>query len=98
MYYLWIMPAGLSTQGIFQLISGTFNAMGRPLISAGLNASRVVFFYFPLAYFGMVLLGIPGMIGGIAVTNIITGVIAMAIFRHFFAHPGHHVPTTAPTA
>jgi len=82
MYYLWIMPAGLSTQGIFQLISGTFNAMGRPLVSAGLNVSRVVFFYFPLAYAGTLLLGLPGMVGGIAVTNIVTGLIAIFLFRY----------------
>ncbi len=81
-YYLWIMPAGLSAQGIFQLISGTFNAMGRPLVSAGLNVSRVVFFYGPLAWAGTILLGMPGLIGGIAATNIVTGFIAMFLFRY----------------
>jgi putative MATE family efflux protein len=85
-YYLWIMPAGLSAQGIFQLISGTFNAMGRPLVSAGLNISRVVLFYGPLAWLGTVLFGFPGLIGGIAATNIVTGFIAILLFRHICVH------------
>ncbi|MBN2224843.1 MAG: MATE family efflux transporter [Deltaproteobacteria bacterium] len=85
-YYLWIMPAGLSTQGVFMLISGTFNAMGRPLISAAMSVLRVFVFYLPLTWAGTVLFGFSGMIGGIAVTNVITGTAAIFLFRRICVH------------
>ncbi len=85
-YYLWIMPAGLATQGVFLVVSGTFNAIGRPLTAAVMNVLRVSIFYLPLAWLGTVLFGFPGMIGGIAVTNIITGTAANYLFKRICVH------------
>jgi putative MATE family efflux protein len=85
-YYLWIMPAGLATQGVFLVVSGTFNAIGRPLIAAIMNVLRVFIFYLPLAWLGTVLYGFPGLIGGIAVTNIITGTAANFLFKRICVH------------
>jgi putative MATE family efflux protein len=85
-FYLWIMPAGLATQGLFLVISGTFNAIGRPLTSATMNVLRVFIFYLPLAWLGTVLFGFGGMIGGIALTNIITGTAAIFLFKKICVH------------
>ncbi|MBN1882820.1 MAG: MATE family efflux transporter [Deltaproteobacteria bacterium] len=75
--YLYIMPAGLSLQGIFQVISATLNAINRPIDAAGLNIIRVFLFYIPLTFLGTLLLGYPGLIGGIALTNNITGLMGL---------------------
>ena len=85
-HYLWIMPAGLATQGIFLIVSGTFNAIGRPLTSAIMNVLRVSIFYLPLAWLGTVLFGFAGLIGGIAVTNVVTGTAAAFVFRRVCIH------------
>jgi putative MATE family efflux protein len=85
-YYLWIMPAGLATQGVFLVVSGTLNAIGRPLTAAVMNVLRVSIFYLPLAWFGTVHFGFPGLIGGIAVTNIITGTAANFLFKRICVH------------
>jgi putative MATE family efflux protein len=85
-HYLWIMPAGLATQGIFLVVSGTFNAIGRPLMSATMSVLRVFIFYLPLAWAGTVLFGFPGLIGGIALTNILTGTGALVFFRRVCVH------------
>jgi len=85
-YYLWVMPAGLATQGVFLVVSGTFNAIGRPLTSATMSVLRVTIFYLPLAWLGTVLFGFPGLIGGIAVTNIITGTAAAFLFKKICIH------------
>jgi len=76
--YLYIMPAGLSLQGVFHIISATLNAINRPIDAAGLNVIRVFLFYIPLTFLGAMLLGFPGLIGGIAVTNIITGFMGLS--------------------
>ncbi len=85
-YYLWIMPAGLATQGVFLVVSGTFNAIGRPLIAAVMSVLRVFIFYLPLAWLGTILFGFPGLIGGIAVTNVITGAAANFLFKRICVH------------
>jgi len=76
--YLYIMPAGLSLQGVFHIISATLNAINRPIDAAGLNIIRVFLFYIPLTFLGTMLLGFPGLIGGIALTNIITGLMGLS--------------------
>lgn len=95
--YLWIMPAGLATQGIFLTVSSTFNAIGRPLTSATMSVLRVFIFYLPLSWLGTVLLGFPGMIGGIAVTNIITGTAAIMLFKRICVHDEVCIKKETPT-
>ena len=75
--YLYIMPAGLSLQGVFHIIGSTLNAVNRPIDAAGLNIIRVFLFYIPLTFLGTVLLGYPGLIGAIALTNNITGLMGL---------------------
>jgi len=75
--YLYIMPAGLSLQGVFQVIGATLNAVNRPIDAAGLGVIRVFLFYIPLTFLGTALLGYPGLIGGIALTNSITGLMGL---------------------
>jgi len=75
--YLFIMPAGLSLQGVFQVIGATLNAINRPIDSAVLNVIRMFVFYIPLTLLGTFLFGFPGIIGGIALTNIITGFMGL---------------------
>jgi putative MATE family efflux protein len=86
MLYLFIMPAGLPLQGVFHLVSVVFNAIDHPLHSAGLNLIRMFIFYIPLAYFGTVIFAFPGLIGGIALANIISGIIAFYWIRRVCVH------------
>jgi Na+-driven multidrug efflux pump len=80
--YLWIVPLGYGLQGICMLTSASFNAINKPLNAAALGLMRMFALYIPLAYFSAQLYGLSGLFGGIALANIIAGILALLWIRH----------------
>jgi len=86
--YLWIVPIGYALKGAF-FISGTiFNAVSRPIRFAGINMFRMFVLYIPLAWFGGRLLGYSGLLAGVTLANIISGLVAMALLQALFRQIG----------
>lgn len=77
MLYLWIVPLGLGLQGVAVITSSTLNAINKPINSALLVVVRLFVLYVPLTYIGSRLWRLEGLFGGMALANIITGILAV---------------------
>lgn len=84
--YLWLVPIGFGFQGIVMLICSTLNALHQPLYGTLISILRLFAFTVPLALVGGWLWGTPGLYGGVAVANVVAGILTLAWFsRHFTA-------------
>ncbi len=83
-HYLWIVPVGHGLMHICAYSSFALNAIGKPLSSAMLNATRVFLFVIPCAFIGAHLLSIPGLFCGIAVGHLLSGVVALCWTNRVF--------------
>ncbi len=77
-YYLRITPLGLGLYGAMRLAAVSFNAINRPLNGAMLSLIRILAFFIPGTYAGAMFFGPKGLFGGIAVANILAGIISIA--------------------
>ncbi|RKX84977.1 MAG: MATE family efflux transporter [Spirochaetes bacterium] len=73
--YLVIVSAGYGLQGVLQLSTNTFSALGKPYRSAALNLLRMFGLYIPLALLGSRLFGLPGIFTGASLSAIIAGIL-----------------------
>jgi putative MATE family efflux protein len=83
--YLRIMPIGYAFYGFVLLVMSSFNALNRPIASAGLNVIRLFIFGVPLAYLGSRFLGVSGIFSGLVIANVVTALIAYGAIRKFLA-------------
>lgn len=74
--YLYIIPLSFGMLGIMMAVAATLNGLNRPLISLGLNLSRTVMLLIFTAL-GAALAGATGIFWAIAITNILSGVMAL---------------------
>jgi len=93
--YLWIIALTYGLQGVCHLASATLNAMNRPFLAAAVIIIRTFVFVVPLAYVGAQLLDVRGAFAGIAVGNVVAGIVALAIVWRTLRHP---IPSDAPAA
>ena len=70
--YLLIVPISFGAQGIVLIASSAFNALGRPMPSAVLTLTRVVFLYIPLALIGKELFGLNGIFAAASLASFVT--------------------------
>ena len=80
-HFLWIVPIGYGMQGVCLVVGSSFNATGVPLKAAALSALQMIVLCIPLAYAGSKLFGVEGIFGGMALSNVIAGRIAIAWTR-----------------
>ena len=80
-WYLWIISIGYGFQGICRLTASVFNAINKPLISAGLNFFRLFVLYIPLSYVGGRYIGLKGVYWGVTVSNVAAGIISLLWIR-----------------
>lgn len=83
-YFVWfmrIMPGGYPLLGIGHVTIAAFNSINRPFHAAMINLVRMFFLAVPLAYLGAWLFSVPGIFGGMALANIISGAGALILFR-----------------
>ncbi len=75
--YLYIVPLSYGFAGILLVANSTFNALGQPIPSVIMTATRMFLLYIPLAYVGSALLGINGIFGAACVANLLVGIGAL---------------------
>jgi Na+-driven multidrug efflux pump len=83
--YLRIMPIGYAFHGFALLVISAFNALNRPITSAGVNILRLFVFGIPLALLGARFVGVPGVFAGVVVANALVGVVAAVAVRKFLS-------------
>lgn len=80
--YLTIVPLSLFGYGIVIAVSAAMNGLGRPGNALALTCLRALGLLAPLAWLGVLLgFGFAGVAAAIAVANVLTGLIGLAIIR-----------------
>lgn len=74
--YLLFVPFSYGPLGLATLVGSAFNALGRPLKASAIVFVRLVVLAVPLAWLGSREFGLPGLFGGIALANVLVGVVA----------------------
>ena len=77
--YLMIVPVAHGLAGITILTNSSLNALHKPMISVGLNITRLFVLLLPLAYIGSMLGDINGLLVGVAVAACLSGAIAFFV-------------------
>jgi putative MATE family efflux protein len=75
-HYLMVVPASYGLQGTLMLLVGGLNAMKRSLHSFACNLVRLFVFLVPCAWLGGMVNGTHGLFAGIAVANLLAGIMA----------------------
>lgn len=83
--YFWVMPLGYGLRGVAIVTSSTLNALHRPLLAGGHNMVRMFGLYIPLGYLGGRMAGIMGLFAGIALANVIAGVLGWVLVTRVLA-------------
>ncbi len=74
--YLWLLPLSHGLLGVHMVSSATFNAINRPLTAAALSLLKAPVLVLVLAWIGNQLFGIAGIFAGMALSNVIVGLLA----------------------
>ena len=77
--YLWIMPFGYALYGVLNVSEETLNAIGRPLAATLQTLIHMFLFYVPFAFAGARIAGLAGLLWGVAVANILGGIVAYGL-------------------
>ncbi len=83
--YLRIIPTSYAFVGVAILTCNQFNALQMPLRSVFFNLLRLIFLAIPFVYIGLLLLGFKGIVLGMALANVVGGVIPFIDFQKVIA-------------
>jgi putative MATE family efflux protein len=75
--YLWIVPFSLGLRGMHQVIWTSLNVLNRPYDSLVLEMLLAFGLWIPLGLAGVHLARLGGLYGGLAVANVVAGVVAI---------------------
>jgi Na+-driven multidrug efflux pump len=79
--YLWIIPIGYALVGIFSVTEETLNAIGKPIIATVSTLIHMFAFYVPFAFAGSYFYGIVGLLAGLALADILGGLVGLSLSR-----------------
>ncbi|MFT4703893.1 MAG: putative MATE family efflux protein [Bradymonadia bacterium] len=79
--YMLVIPLSYGTLGIAHIVATSFNALGKPLRASALVATRLLVLAVPLAALGSSIFALPGLFVGIAVANVLIGMLALFVVR-----------------
>jgi len=74
--YLRIVPIGYGLYGVLLISVSVLNVLRKPLHAALLTITQIFILYVPLAFVGSYLFGIPGIFAALAISYVISGIIA----------------------
>lgn len=79
--YLRIAPVGYSLQGILLLSTAALNALRKPFHASALSVIQMFLLYVPMAYVGARLFDLKGIFGALALSYLISGILAHQVLR-----------------
>jgi len=74
--YLRVISASYALQGVIYAANSTFNAINRPLKATLISMMNSLLLALPLAYLGHLSYGLLGVVSGLLIARLITGVVA----------------------
>ena len=83
--YLCIIPLGYGMREIHRYVGFSFNAVGRPMNSAGINALRIVGLLIPCTVLGARWFGLQGVFWGTVAADVTSACLALLWARVVFA-------------
>ncbi|MBO69132.1 MAG: MATE family efflux transporter [Acidiferrobacteraceae bacterium] len=84
--FLWITPVSFAFYGLVILAAAAYNGINRPMQSATISIVRLFILMIPLAWLGSRWWGLNGIFIGIAVANIIGGLLAAWSIRRYISN------------
>jgi MATE family, multidrug efflux pump len=82
--YLCVIPLGYGMREIHRYVGFSFNAIGRPMSSAAINAIRVLVLLLPITILGARLYGLPGVFWGSVAADVLGACVALLWARRLF--------------
>ncbi len=82
--YLCVIPLGYGMREIHRYVGFSFNAVGRPLSSAGINVIRIVGLLIPCTFLGARFFGLTGVFWGTVAADLTSACLALLWARHLF--------------
>jgi putative MATE family efflux protein len=79
--YLAIVPFGYAFRCIYALDNTVLNVMNRPLTASAITISMMFGVYLPVAYFGSMYLGLPGIFASVAIAYLYGGGLSYFFVR-----------------
>ncbi|HXV36775.1 MAG TPA: MATE family efflux transporter [Myxococcota bacterium] len=83
--YIWLVSLSYGSHGRVMSVNAAFNGMGRPLPAVLISSMRVAIVFLPIALLGRWLIGLPGLFGAAALSNLGVSWIA---YRWLGSHIG----------
>lgn len=74
--YMRIVPLGYGLQGIGLLVTGTLNALQKPIQAASINLVQMLLLYVPLAILLSSIMSVSGLFTALLISYLITSVLA----------------------
>lgn len=74
--YLRIVPIGYGLYGVLLISASVLNVLRKPIHAAMLTITQIFVLYIPLAFLGSYLFGVKGIFAALAVSYLISGIIA----------------------
>ena len=81
--YLLIVPVSFGLNGAVMVINAAFNGLGRPLPAVAISLIRMFGLTVPLAWWGSLAWGVYGVFAGVAIANMLSGVLAWVWIRRY---------------
>ena len=75
--YMRVVSISVGFLGCTHVVAAAFFGLNRPMAATALKAIRVIALQIPLAYLGASLRGIDGLIGGIALAFLLSGLVSL---------------------
>jgi len=79
--YLWVVPIGYGLHGILMLSTSVLNVLNKPIHAAVLMIVQMFVLYVPLAYVGSHLFDLTGLFSGLAISFLISGILAIFVLK-----------------
>lgn len=79
--YLSVVPLGYAFQNLVRTATSAYNAVGRPLVAAGLTALGTPVLVVPFAWGGSAIAGLEGLFAGLALVMAVTGTVSWRVLR-----------------
>lgn len=96
-WYFLLVPISYGCQGLVMLCCSTLNALHRPLYGTAISLIRLFVLTIPLAWIGSQWYQAPGLFGGIALANVIAGMLAVIWLINRLPQLSSREPVTATT-
>lgn len=82
--YLLVLAPSFGFMGIVNVTAAAYNGLQKPFAAAGIAFLRLLGLYIPFAVIGRSIAALAGLFGGLALANVIAGVLAYTIFTRTF--------------